>query len=135
MIVTIIIDGPAVAKARPRITRKGIAYTPAATRKYEAHGRLAAQLAMNGRPPITSPVSVVMRVELPIPASWSARRRAAATTGNIRPTGRPDLDNFIKAALDVLLSELRRELVRKGESRFPYVRHHFDEKQQVANRK
>jgi hypothetical protein len=38
-----------VAKARPRVTRRGIAYTPAHTRKYEAHGRLAAQLAMGDR--------------------------------------------------------------------------------------
>ncbi len=31
-----------------------------------------------------------------------------------------------------LLTELRRLLISKGEQRFPYVRHHFDEKQQVA---
>src|SRR3970040_1127429 len=84
--VTIIIDGPAVAKGRPRMTRKGIAYTPAATRKYEAHGRLAAQIAMDGRVPISSPVKVVALVELPVPASWSRKRNAAAITGDIRPT-------------------------------------------------
>ena len=54
--VTIIIAGEPVAKARPRVTRRGFAYTPAHTRKYEAHGRLAAQLAMDGRPPIETPV-------------------------------------------------------------------------------
>jgi len=48
--VTIIIAGEPVAKARPRMTRRGIAYTPAHTRKYEAHGRLAAQLACSPRP-------------------------------------------------------------------------------------
>ena len=100
MIVTFTIDGPAVAKGRPRMTRKGFVYTPAATRKYEAHGRLAAQIAMNGRPPITGPVAVVMSVELPIPASWSGKRRAAAITGDIRPTTRPDVDNYAKAAMD-----------------------------------
>jgi hypothetical protein len=50
--VTIIIGGPPPAKGRPRLTRRGFAYTPTATRKYEAHGRLAAQPAMDGRPPI-----------------------------------------------------------------------------------
>jgi Holliday junction resolvase RusA-like endonuclease len=54
--VMIIIGGPPTAKGRPRMTRKGFIYTPAATRKYEAHGRLAAQQAMDGRPPITGPV-------------------------------------------------------------------------------
>ena len=102
MIVTFTIDGPAVAKGRPRMTRKGFVYTPAATRKYEAHGRLAAQIAMNGRPPITGPVAVVMQVELPIPASWSAHRRASAITGDIRPTTRPDVDNYVKAAADAI---------------------------------
>lgn len=101
--VTIIIDGPAVAKGRPRMTRKGFAYTPAATRKYEAHGRLAAQLAMDGRPPIDAPARMVALVELPIPASWSKRRRAAAITGSIHPVTRPDLDNYVKAALDALI--------------------------------
>jgi Holliday junction resolvase RusA-like endonuclease len=99
--VTIVIDGTAVAKGRPRMTRRGFAYTPAATRKYEAHGRLAAQLAMNGRP-IALPPRMVALVELPIPVSWSKRRRAVAITGDIRPTSRPDLDNFIKAAADAV---------------------------------
>jgi Endodeoxyribonuclease RusA len=72
--VTIVIDGVAVAKGRPRMTRKGFPYTPAATRKYEAHGRLAAQFAMDGAPPLAAPVRLVALVELPVPASWSGRR-------------------------------------------------------------
>jgi Holliday junction resolvase RusA-like endonuclease len=100
--VTVIIAGPAVAKGRPRMTRRGFMYTPAATRKYEAHDRLAAQSAMNGRPPIAVPVRLVVLIELPVPASWSGRKRVAAITGDIRPTTRPDLDNYAKAATDAL---------------------------------
>ena len=44
--ITVTIAGTAVAKGRPRVTRKGLVYTPAAMRKYEAYGRLAAQEAM-----------------------------------------------------------------------------------------
>src|SRR5262250_2630919 len=62
--VTIVIAGPPTAKGRPRMTRKGFAYTPAATRKYEAHGRLAAQLAMDGRPPIAVPVRAEIVIDL-----------------------------------------------------------------------
>jgi len=98
--VTIVIAGPPTAKGRPRMTRKGFAYTPAATRKYEAHGRFAAQQAMNGRPPITAPVRAQIIVDLPVPTSWSMKRRDAALRGDIRPTSRPDTDNYIKAALD-----------------------------------
>src|SRR5436190_6648948 len=91
--VTVVIAGEPVAKARPRVTRRGIAYTPAHTRKYEAHGRLAAQLAMDGRPPIEVPVRLELVAELPIPVSWSGRRRALAVTGDLLPTSRPDVDN------------------------------------------
>jgi hypothetical protein len=35
--VTITVNGAVVAKGRPRVTRRGFVYTPAATRKYEAH--------------------------------------------------------------------------------------------------
>lgn len=102
--ITVIVSGEPIAKGRPRMTRRGFVYTPTATRKFEAHGRLAAQLAMNGRPPIEAPVRLELLVELPIPSSWSMRRRAAAVTGDIVPTSRPDVDNFLKAIFDALNS-------------------------------
>jgi Holliday junction resolvase RusA-like endonuclease len=100
--ITVIIAGEPVAKGRPRATRRGILYTPAATRKFEAHGRLAAQLAMDGRPPIEAPVRIELLVELPVPASWSKRKSADAITGHVRPTSRPDVDNYLKALLDAI---------------------------------
>jgi Holliday junction resolvase RusA-like endonuclease len=98
--VTVVVSGEPVAKGRPRITRKGFLYTPAHTRKFEAHGRLAAQLAMDGRPPIEGPVRLELLAELPIRASWSKKKQARAITGDVRPIGRPDLDNFVKSGLD-----------------------------------
>jgi len=100
--ITVTIAGPAVAKGRPRVTRKGFVYTPAATRKYEAYGRLAAQEAMVDRAPLAVPVKAEITVDLPVPASWSAKRQAAALAGYIRPTSRPDTDNYVKAALDAI---------------------------------
>ena len=79
--VTIVIAGAAVAKGRPRVTRKGFIYTPAKTRQYEAHGRLAAQEAMVDRGPITAPVRAEITVDLPVPQSWSSKRQAAALAG------------------------------------------------------
>jgi Holliday junction resolvase RusA-like endonuclease len=100
--ITVTIRGPAVAKGRPRFTRKGFAYSPAKTRKYEAHGRLAAQHAMGDQPPLNGPVCLTAIVELPIPASWSKRRRALAIASGICPTTRPDADNFLKSAMDAI---------------------------------
>jgi Holliday junction resolvase RusA-like endonuclease len=90
--VTIVIAGTAVAKARPRVTREGFVFTPANTR----------QEAMVDRAPIAVPVRAEISVDLPVPQSWSAKRQAAALAGYIRPTSRPDTDNYVKAALDAI---------------------------------
>jgi Holliday junction resolvase RusA-like endonuclease len=100
--VTITIGGEPTAKGRPRATRRGFVYTPTKTRRFEAHGRLAAQLAMDSRPPITVPVRAEIIIDLAVPASWSGKRRDAALRGDIRPTTRPDCDNYVKAALDAV---------------------------------
>jgi Holliday junction resolvase RusA-like endonuclease len=100
--ITLVIGGIPIAKGRVRMRRMGHAYTPSSTRKYEAHGRLVAQQAMDGRPPIDGPVCAEIDVTLPAPMSWSTKRRDAALRGEIRPTSRPDCDNYIKAALDIL---------------------------------
>ena len=57
---------------------------------------------MGDRPPLSDPVCLSALVELPIPASWSKRRRASAIVGDIRPTSRPDVDNFLKSAMDAI---------------------------------
>ena len=36
--ITVTVRGPAAPKGRPRFTRTGFVYSPAKTRKYEAHG-------------------------------------------------------------------------------------------------
>jgi Endodeoxyribonuclease RusA len=76
--ITVVVSGEPVAKGRPRMTKRGFAYTPAATRKYEAHARLSAQLAMDGHPPIEVPVRIEVLAQLQVPASWSKRKRVAA---------------------------------------------------------
>ena len=56
---------------------------------------------MADQPPLQAAVRLELLV-VPAPASWSKRRRAAAITGDIPRTSRPDLDNFIKSALDAI---------------------------------
>ena len=55
---------------------------------------------MEGRAPLEGPLSASMVVQLPVPASWSRKKRADALAGIIRPTSKPDADNYAKAALD-----------------------------------
>lgn len=100
--ITVTIDGDPVAKGRPRVTRAGIAFTPAKTRAFEAHARMAAQIAMDGRDPIEGPVAVVVVAVMPIPMSYSRKKAEAALAGATRPAKRPDIENVAKAAFDAL---------------------------------
>lgn len=75
-------------------------YQDAATRNYEALIALHAGLAMNGRQPITEPVSLHLAITMPIPASWSKRKRADAIAGLILPGVKPDASNTCKAVED-----------------------------------
>jgi Holliday junction resolvase RusA-like endonuclease len=102
-IITIELAGEPIAKGRARFVRStGIAFTPARTRTYESHLRLAAQEAMDGRVPFSGPLLMRVRVTLPIPASFSKRKRVAALEGVERPAKRPDWDNYGKIAADAL---------------------------------
>ena len=57
---------------------------------------------MDGRPPINVPVCAEIIIDLVPPGSWSTRRRVAALRGEVRPTTRPDCDNYVKAGLDCI---------------------------------
>jgi Holliday junction resolvase RusA-like endonuclease len=100
--IRIVLAGEPQGKGRPRFVRaSGHAFTPAATRKYESALRYAGQHAMRGAAPLQGPLCVVMVAVFPVPASWSAKKRAAALACEIWPTVKPDADNLVKV-LDAL---------------------------------
>lgn len=99
--VTIVLEGVPVGKGRPRFGA-GRTYTPAKTRAYEQALGYAARAAMGMQRPFEGPLKVSVIAGMPIPASWGSARRADAALGRIRPTGKPDGDNLLKAALDPL---------------------------------
>lgn len=103
--VAFLVPGKPVGKGRPRAAKRGkhiTLYTPEATAIYESTVALVASQAMAGQPLITAPVDVVMRIMLPVPASWSNRKRDAALGGSLIPTTKPDMDNVIKAIFDAI---------------------------------
>lgn len=103
MTVQFTIPGAPVPKGRPRFTVRGgfaSAYTPAETRKYEACVRALAVAAMRGAEPSSAPIEVLMELRMQIPASWSQKKRVAASEGKVRATKKPDLDNIAKGVLD-----------------------------------
>lgn len=100
------IPGTPVPKGRPRLVRlKGgaiRAYTPAPTARWEEHVQLHARTALRraGLPRFEGAVGLDLRFTFPTPVSWAIWRRVAAINGHIACSGRPDLDNLIKALTD-----------------------------------
>lgn len=95
--IVVELAGEPKGKGRPRFSRKsGHAYTPGPTRTYESALRLAAERVMDGAPPLEGALSVNVFAFMPIPASWSQKKRAAAALNLTRPTSRPDWENIAK---------------------------------------
>ena len=77
------------------------AYTPKKTKDYEFELRAAAYRARFERSmtkPLDVPVSMIVKAFIPIPRSWSKKRREAAHYASARP----DIDNYAKSVLDAL---------------------------------
>lgn len=92
------IPGKPQPKQRPRMTRYGAVYTPAATQSFERLVKRHAKLA--GAKPGLEPVHVDITSVFAIPKSWSKKRKLAADG---QPhISRPDLDNLVKSVLDGL---------------------------------
>ncbi len=94
--------GPPVPKARPRVTRYRGTYTPEKSKRYQEALAWSARAAFGSGPPLEGPVTVEIEAWLPIPTSWSNKRKTAAATGQIWPTTKPDVDNLCKNALDAM---------------------------------
>lgn len=106
--VVISVPGRPVPWARAR-TRGGIHFTPRRQRDWMALFRDRAEQQMAGRPPLDRPVRIEALFTLPIPASWSRRKRQAAADGLVRPAGKPDLDNMLKLVTDCLRGVVYRD--------------------------
>lgn len=80
-----------VAKGRPRISKRGWAYTPDKTRRYEQEIAIMAKQQFNEEP-FTGALSATIRF-------FFARPK---TVKRLSHTVKPDLDNLVKAVLDPL---------------------------------
>lgn len=97
--ITIVVPGKPHGKGRPRFSGTH-AYTPVETRNYEQTVGLLARSEMRGKPMMEGPVHLDLRAVFPMPKRWSPAMRSKAITGEVRPLGKPDTDNLIKALAD-----------------------------------
>ena len=86
-------NGNPILKNGRAIVRK---FTPPRTVEYMGFLRVAAQVAMAGRPPIAGPVEMTMLATMVPPKSWSAKKRERALRGEIVPMKTPDWTNIGK---------------------------------------
>ena len=97
------VPGVPVGKGRPRFTKAGHTYTPAKTKAWEKTVAKAAWWAMHGRIAdehqlLEGPLKVMLVFYIPIPRSWSKRRKKEAVG---QPhVFKPDLSNLVKAVED-----------------------------------
>lgn len=95
--IRVVLLGTPMGK-QARATRRGISYLPKETKNYMASLRILAQEAMGARRPIEGPVEMTISAVLPVPESWSKKKRAAALAGTVKPNVKPDWDNIGKMA-------------------------------------
>ena len=99
--------GNPVAQGRPRFSRQGgfvKTYDPIKSKAYKALIRLELQplLAKPGFRQCENPCRVHLLICRAIPSGFSQKKRKEAIEAKIRPTTRPDTDNYIKGILDAL---------------------------------
>lgn len=99
--IEIVLAGRPMGKERVKRGQAGNAYTPERTVRFESRLAFEAQHVMNGRAPLGGPLTIDLVVLMPIPASKAAAWKRGALAGTIRPTSKPDYDNFAKI-LDAL---------------------------------
>lgn len=66
--------------------------------------RLIANRVMSGRPPFEGPIDLRMTAYFPVPAGWPKAKRAAAFSGRLFHTSKPDGSNIQKLLEDAFNS-------------------------------
>lgn len=108
--IVVELPGAPIGKGRPRVQivtpRNGPAfahfYPDPETAEYEKALKIMARAAIRARPPLDGPLVVNVIASVPVPKSWTVKKRDAALAGIVRPTSRPDADNYLKIACDAL---------------------------------
>lgn len=96
--------GEPVAQGRPRATTQGghvRMYDPEKSSNYKQYVKLTAS---NHRPPelLVDALTMKVRIYRPMPKSFSKKKQQMAKDGALRPTTKPDCDNYLKTIKDAL---------------------------------
>ncbi|WP_276918747.1 RusA family crossover junction endodeoxyribonuclease [Aneurinibacillus aneurinilyticus] len=107
--IHLIIEGEPVAQGRPRAGKinrgrlrgQTVLYDPEKSKDYKHYLKFAASQQAPEKP-LEGPLQLVVHIYRSIPKSFSKKKTAAADAGQIRPTTKPDADNYLKGISDAL---------------------------------
>lgn len=94
--------GKPLGKARPRVTRKGFAYTPKKTINYENLIRWTFQSKFPNHKPFEGYIEAEIKAIFDVPKSYSKKKKLELLDGNCNYDHTPDVDNVAKIVLDSL---------------------------------
>lgn len=107
--IHLVIKGEPRAQGRPRFARHGAyvsTYDPKKSKEYKTRIFNEVWLQLTQRKikrfEDSQPLHVTVAVYLGVPKSWPKWKKEAALNGKICPTSKPDMDNYIKIAMDGL---------------------------------
>jgi len=105
------IPGHPIAKKRARVVRnKHTGFVHGFNPQRQEEDTFATVIKASGAPYFeTEPLKIKIAFVLPVPKSFSKRKRDKALKGVLHPTKRPDLDNYVKFVLDCCNSVLFRD--------------------------
>lgn len=94
--------GKPMAKARPRLSKSGFAYTPAKTVNYENLVRYTFQREFPLHIPFENNLEVYITAIFEIPKSYSKKKKKELLETHDNYNHKPDVDNISKIILDSL---------------------------------
>lgn len=100
--MTFTVYGKPQGKARPRITKRGHAYTPQQTVEYEERIKQAFIKSKEKGYFNNEPIGMLILASYPVPKSMSKKDRELIEKGCLTPTKKPDIDNIAKVVCDAL---------------------------------
>lgn len=100
--ILFMVPGVPVAKARPRVTKTGITFTPKKTELFENLVRMAFCQKYPGREPVEETLQLTMTFTFPIPESAKRKKLPDKIKEGDYYFHRPDIDNLIKGVQDAL---------------------------------
>jgi len=94
--------GQPVAKQRPRVTKKGFAYTPEKTVNYETLVKYTFQQAFPNHQMFLGNLEARIIAVFDVPKSYSKKKTEQLLSGEKNYDKKPDCDNLAKIILDSL---------------------------------